>query len=83
MKTLFRCVLLALLGVLTLIACSPATDKLGESNPPKASEKPPDQATPAQESQIVGYEGGLYPPQNLALIASTGRPQFIHSYADW
>ncbi len=34
-------------------------------------------------SQIVGSEDGLYPPQDLSLVANTGKPQFLDSYADW
>jgi thiol:disulfide interchange protein len=25
----------------------------------------------------------MYPPQDLSLVASTGRPQLLNSYADW
>lgn len=57
-----------LIGLGLLAACAPA------AMTPTAA---PD------DSQVVGTEGGLYPLQDLALISSTGRPQFIHSYADW
>lgn len=39
--------------------------------------------SPPQSSGVVGDEGGLYPLQDLSLVAATGRPQFLHSYADW
>ncbi len=39
--------------------------------------------TSSAENNVVGNEGGLYAPQDLSLVSTTGRPQFIHSYADW
>ncbi|MBZ0280880.1 MAG: hypothetical protein K8L97_09070 [Anaerolineae bacterium] len=38
----------------------------------------PSATAPAGEST-----GGLYPPQDLSLVANTGKPQFLDSYADW
>jgi thiol-disulfide isomerase/thioredoxin len=40
-------------------------------------------ATASQTSSSISQVVGMYPPQNLALISTTGRNQFIHSYADW
>ena len=28
-------------------------------------------------------QGGLYRAQNVALLANTGRPQFLNAYANW
>jgi thiol-disulfide isomerase/thioredoxin len=61
--------LVPLIVILLLVACSPAAGPIPVDNGASGS--------------VVGSEGGLYPPQDLSLIASTGRPQFIHSYADW
>jgi thiol-disulfide isomerase/thioredoxin len=58
-----------LIAVILMAACSPATA--------------PTPVESAADSPVVNSEGGLYPPQDLSLIANTGRPQFIHSYADW
>ncbi|MBL8165354.1 MAG: hypothetical protein JNJ61_25450 [Anaerolineae bacterium] len=71
MRTVFRLLFFALLGALALAACAPA-----------ASVPAPSGAADAKQN-VVGNEGGLHPPQDLALISTTGRPQFIHSYADW
>ena len=68
MKRLFRFPLLLGLVMVAIAACAPAT-----SAPQTNSSSP----------KVVGYEGGMYPPQDLSLISSTGRYQFIHSYADW
>lgn len=83
MKAVLRLLLLALGGWLALTACAPNTSQLSSPNPTKPPDSVSNEVKSVPESQMVGYEGGLYPPQNLALIASTGRPQFIHSYADW
>lgn len=32
---------------------------------------------------ISGSEGGLYPPQDLSIIAATNRVQFLNVYANW
>ncbi len=32
---------------------------------------------------ISGREGGLYPPQDLSIIAATNRVQFLNVYANW
>lgn len=71
MKTVVRLVFFALLSVLALAACAPA-----------ASVPAPSGAADAKPN-VVGSEGGLHPPQDLALVSTTGRPQFIHSYANW
>jgi thiol:disulfide interchange protein len=46
---------------------------------PAASPTP----TSSAGTNVVGSEDGLYAPQDLSLVSNTGRPQFIHSYADW
>lgn len=68
-KTVLVVFLAALLGALT--ACAPAASV------------PTPSAAQSGKPNLVGSEGGLHPPQDLALISATGRPQFIHSYADW
>lgn len=67
---LLRLLFLAFLGCLALAACAPNTGNLASG-------------APASSKQIVGSEGGLYAPQDLSLVANTGRPQFLDSYADW
>jgi thiol:disulfide interchange protein len=64
---MLRFTVLALV-IISVAACAPA-----------ASPTP----TSSAETNVVGSEGGLYPPQDLSLVSSTGRPQFINSYADW
>lgn len=70
LKTLFRLLMLSILGWLALAACAPS------STAPTA---------PTGAESVIGPsdDGGLYPPQDLSLISSTGRPQFINSYANW
>ena len=84
MKSLFGLLLVGILGWLTLSACSP-TDNLAKGDavksPTAASEAT--QSTSVRVPQMVGAEGGLYPPQDISLVASTGKPQFLDSYADW
>ncbi len=73
--------LLSLLGVLTLGACAPATQQLAQGGQEKAT-PPPESAAPPV-AMVVGRDSDMYPPQDLSLIASTGRPQFINAYANW
>lgn len=84
MKTLFRLLFLGVLGLLAISACSPV-DKLASGKTAKEPGK--DSSATLSDSvkapQIVGEEGGLYPPQDISLVASTGHPQFLDSYADW
>lgn len=70
LKTLLRLLLLGILGGLALAACAPS------STAP---------TSPAGVESIIGPsdDGGLYPQQDLSLISSTGRPQFINAYANW
>lgn len=67
-------------------ACSP-TDNLArggvEKEPTAVPEVTAEVTVAARLPQVVGEEGGLYPPQDLALVSSTGRPQLLNSYADW
>ena len=67
MRILFRLWLLSMVGWLALTACSPSAGNLAVGG----------------GSKVVGQEGGLYPPQDLSLVANTGRPQLLDSYADW
>lgn len=71
MKTLLRLCILTVLGWLSLSACSPAA-------------APPTSVVPVNSipSDSTTFDG-LYPAQDLALVAATGRPQFLNSYADW
>jgi thiol-disulfide isomerase/thioredoxin len=69
-----------------LTACGASSNQSSDVTPAAKSVGLSDnQATPIRsaQSEVVGYEDGLYPPQDLSLIANTGHPQFIHSYADW
>jgi hypothetical protein len=84
MKTLFRLLILSILGWLALSACSPVNN-LAAGGAAKDTGTT-GRVVPLGEvkaPQIVGEEGGLYPPQDLSLVANTGRPQFLDSYADW
>lgn len=67
MKSLLYAIVL--LGLVTLAACAPAA--------------PPTPTSSAENNVVGSGEGGLYAPQDLSLVSTTGRPQFIHSYADW
>ncbi len=69
MKWVFR-LLLCLVGAAALSACAPATSVS------------PTMLSAAGDAAEASYEG-LHPPQDLSLVAATGRPQFIVSYADW
>jgi thiol:disulfide interchange protein len=68
MKKLVYMLLLIATTLLLVSACAPA-----------ATLPQPRSAAP----NVVGSEDSMYPPQDLSLVANTGRPQFIHSYADW
>lgn len=84
MKRLLGLLLVGIVGWLALGACSP-TDNLakgGEIKAPSVAVEP-NQPSGVRAPQIVGAEGGLYPPQDISLVSSTGKPQFLDSYADW
>ncbi len=84
MKRFIGLLMVAVLGWLTLSACSP-TDNLAKGGAVKEPTPAPEttQSPSARVPQIVGAEGGLYPPQDISLVTSTGKPQFLDSYADW
>ncbi len=69
-------------------ACSP-TDNLARGGAEKDLTALPEATAEATVEisaglpKVVGEEGGLYPPQDLAVVSSTGRPQLLNSYADW
>lgn len=70
LKTLLRLLMVSILGWLALAACAPAsTSSVSFSG----------------VENVIGPsdDGGLYPQQDLSLISSTGRPQFINAYANW
>lgn len=81
MKRAIYLLVVSLLGIVTLGACASATQQLTMGGQ--------DKATPTPESEVpravmvVGKDGDMYPPQDLSLISSTGRPQFINAYANW
>jgi len=83
-KRLFGLLLLGIVGWLTLSGCSP-TDNLAKGGATKAPTAAPEttQLPSAHVPQLVGKDGGLYPPQDISLVTSTGKPQFLDSYADW
>lgn len=84
MKRLLGHLLVGLLGWLVLSGCAP-TDNLAKGG--AAKEPTPSaettQSPSARLPQVVGKEGGLYPPQDISLVTSTGKPQLLNSYADW
>ena len=84
MKHLLGVLMVGIIGWLVLSACSP-TDNLAKGGaikePTAASEVTESPA--ARVSQIVGKADSMYPPQDLSLVASTGRPQLLNAYADW
>lgn len=84
MKRLLGLLMVAVMGWMVLAACSP-TDNLAKGGDSKAPASAPEvtESTSARVPQIVGAEGGLYPPQDLSLVSSTGKPQLLNSYADW
>ena len=75
---------LLIVGLLALSACSP-TDSLAQGGATKEPTAAPEstQSPAARVPQIVGQDTSMYPPQDLSLVANTGRPQLINSYADW
>lgn len=82
MKRSFGLLIIALLGWLALSACSP-TDDLARGGAVKEPTAASETLSESRLPQIVGKEDSLYPPQDLALVTSTGRPQLLNSYADW
>ena len=83
-KRLFSFLMLGLLGWLVLSGCAP-TDNLAKGGPTKEPTAAPEttQSPAARVPQLVGKDGGLYPPQDISLVTSTGKPQLLNSYADW
>ena len=84
MKRLLSLLMISMIGWLVLSACSP-TDNLARGGASKEPTAAPEvtQSSSARVPQIVGKEGGLYAPQDLSLVSSTGKPQLLNSYADW
>jgi thiol:disulfide interchange protein len=83
-KRLLGLLVAGLIGWLVLSGCAP-TDNLAKAGPTKEPTVAPEttQSPAARVPQIVGKDTSMYPPQNLSLVASTGRPQLLNSYADW
>jgi thioredoxin 1 len=83
-KRLLAFLWVAVIGWLVLSACSP-TDNLAKGGASKEPTAAPEttQSSAARVPQIVGKADSMYPPQDLSLVSSTGRPQLINSYADW
>ncbi|MCA0458456.1 MAG: redoxin domain-containing protein [Chloroflexi bacterium] len=79
---------LLIIACLAVTACSP-TDNLARGGTEKDLTAVPEttaESTPqvsAGQPKVVGEEGSLYPPQDLSLVSTTGRPQILNSYADW
>jgi hypothetical protein len=63
MRGLFRLLLLAVMGVTVMVACSSAPSTSVED-----------------DSKITPGEGLTH---DVAVVATTGRPQFLDSYAVW
>lgn len=88
MKRLLGLWFISVIGWMVLSACSP-TDNLAQGGAEKPATAAPEitaeatEAASARLPQVVGEEGSLYPPQDLSLVSTTGRPQFLNSYADW
>lgn len=80
-KTLLRLLMLSILGWLTLSACSPSAAPPTSAPPTRAPQTPTgvESSTPGATATF----DGLYPPQDLSLVANTGRPQLLNSYANW
>lgn len=86
MKRLLGLLVFTLIGWLVLTGCAP-TDNLARGGPtkqptavPEATEAP---SPVARVPQIVGKTDSMYPPQDLSLVANTGKPQLLNFYADW
>jgi thiol:disulfide interchange protein len=73
-----------MIGWLVLSGCAP-TDNLAKGGAVKEPTAAPEttQSSAARVPQLVGKDDSMYPPQDLSLVANTGRPQLINSYADW
>ncbi len=84
MKRLIGLLTVAVLSWSVLSACSP-TDNLAKGGLTKGPTAAPEvtQSLSALVPQIIGKEGGLYPPQDLSLVTGTGKPQLLNAYADW
>ncbi len=72
MKFIFRILFLSFLAVVAA-ACATTT-----SPTPTAQ---PDAAVAPTEASVTSDQG--YVPSDLSMVANTGRPQFLDSYADW
>src|SRR4051812_17212476 len=83
-KRLLVILVLSVVGLSVLNACSP-TDSLAKGGAVKEPTAAPEttQSPAVRLPQIVGKDTSMYPPQDLSLVANTGRPQLINSYADW
>src|SRR4051812_24653983 len=85
-KRLLGLLMVSIIGWLVLSGCAP-TDNLAKGGPTKEPTDAPEtteSASPvARVPQVVGKTDSIYPPQDLSLVASTGRPQLLNSYADW
>lgn len=84
MKRLLGLLIVSVIGWLVLSACAP-TDNLARGGQSKEATAAPEttQSPAARVPQLVGKDDSMYPPQDLSLVANTGRPQLINSYADW
>jgi len=83
-KRLLGLLMVSIVCWLVLSACSP-TDSLAQGGAAKAPTSAPEttQSPAARVPQLVGKDTSMYPPQDLSLVANTGKPQLINSYADW
>lgn len=77
MKSVLRLLFLGVLGLLSLAACAPAAVS------PTPTSEAAGGAPAAPERQVVGSNSDIFPPQDLSAIGTTGRPQFLNSYANW
>ncbi len=84
MKRLLSLLMVGVMAWFVLSGCAP-TDNLAKGGAAKEPTAAPEttQSPAARVPQIVGKEGGLYPPQDISLVTSTGKPQLLNSYADW
>jgi thiol:disulfide interchange protein len=83
-KRLCGLLMVSVMSWLVLSACAP-TDNLARGGAVKEPTAAPEttQSPAARVPQLVGKDDSMYPPQDLSLVANTGRPQLINSYADW
>jgi hypothetical protein len=82
LKHVVRLLALVLASVLAACAGAPAASPTPTVMP---TALPPDDSGSAAvaPTALMGMGGRLYAAQDLSIITTTGRPQFLNAYADW